>query len=552
MRWGDVEQSYARPLHWIVALLDDEVVPLHFADVRSGRVTLGHRFLAPGPISVDRPARYEALLEQASVIADLARRRALLVERVQAAASSAGATVLADEALLDQVLNLVELPCPVLGAFEARHLDLPPEVLIQEMRSHQRYFSLVDAAGKLLPRFIAVSNTPVQDEALSVRGYERVLRARLTDGRFFFDEDRRTPLGERVARLSRRTWVASLGSMAEKTERLRALAGWFANATDRARHTATVDRAALLAKADLETGMVGEFPELQGVMGREYALASGEPAAVALAIFEHYLPRNAADGFPTEDPGALVGLADRLDTIVGLFGIGKKPTGAKDEGGLRRACLAIIHLTLQREYRYSLAAAVAEALRLLEPKLAAVKRKPTEAPLADQVLDFFRGRLEALWRETHRPDVVDAVLTAGFDDLTGAARRLTALTDLVRRPDFGALAQTFKRVANIVEKQGKDVVPGQVELSLLQDAAERALHAEVGRVSARAEGLFGDENYQAALQLVAELKKPVDAFFEQVMVMAPDPALRANRLRLLMAIGSLFGRVADFSRLQSP
>jgi glycyl-tRNA synthetase beta chain len=551
MRWGDVEQSYGRPLQWLVALLDGEVIPLHFADVASGRVTRGHRFLAPGPITLARPADYEAALERASVIADLGKRRALLEVRVKAAAAAAGASVLPDETLLDQVLNLVELPEPVVGTFDARHLDLPPEVLIQEMRSHQRYLSLVDAAGKLVPKFIAVSNTPVKDVALSVAGYERVLRARLTDGRFFFDEDRRTPLGDRVARLDRRMWVAPLGSMAEKTERIRALGAWFARATGHGADLGTVDRAAVLCKADLETGMVGEFPELQGVMGREYALAGGEPREVALAIFEHYLPRNAADAFPTADAGALVGLADRLDSIVGLFAIGKKPTGAKDEGGLRRACLAIIHLSLQRGYRYSLGAAVDEAQKLLEPRLAPLKRKPTDAPLKEQVLDFFRGRLESLWREAHRADLVDAVLAVGFDDLVGASRRLAALATLVREPGFGALAQTFKRVANIVEKQAKEVARGPVEPSLLQDAAEKTLQAEVSRVAAAILAPLAAEDYPAALALVAGLQAPVDAFFDQVMVMAPDPAVRANRIRLLLEIGGLFGRVADFSRIQA-
>jgi glycyl-tRNA synthetase beta chain len=551
MRWGDVEQSYGRPLQWVAALLDGDVVPLHFADVTSGRATRGHRFLAPAPIALARAGDYEAALEQASVIADLEKRRALLEARLKDAAAAAGATVLPDEALLDQVLNLVELPNPVVGTFEARHLDLPPEVLIQEMRSHQRYFSLVDGAGKLVPKFIAVSNTPVNDVALSVQGYERVLRARLTDGRFFFDEDRRTPLGDRVARLGRRMWVAPLGSMAEKTERLRALGAWFARATGHAAALATVDRAALLCKADLETGMVGEFPELQGVMGREYALAAGEPREVALAVFEHYLPRNAADGFPTGDAGALVGLADRLDSIVGLFAIGKKPTGAKDEGGLRRACLAIINLSLQRGYRFSLGAAVDEALRLLDSKLAPLKRKPTDAPVRDQVLDFFRGRLESLWREDHRPDLVEAVLAAGFDDLAGAARRLAALSTLVAEPGFAALAQTFKRVANIVEKQAREVTRGPVEVGLLQDPAEQALQREVARVAEAIQAPLRAEDYPAALGLVAELKAPVDTFFDQVMVMAPEPALKTNRIRLLLAIGGLFGQVADFSRIQA-
>ena len=484
------------------------------------------------------------------MVPDVHKRRALLLERLEAAVTSAKARLLRDDALVDEVVNLVELPNPVVGTFEARHLDLPPEVLIQEMKSHQRYFSLVGDDGKIAPTFIAVSNTPVKDEALSVKGYERVLRARLTDGRFFFDEDRKTPLADRATRLHRRTWIAPLGTMAEKADRIATLAAALAKATGHEQHLGTIERASLLCKADLETGMVGEFPELQGVMGREYALASHEPAPVALAIFEHYLPRNAQDAFPTEDPGALIGLADRLDSIVGLFGIGKKPTGAKDEGGSRRACLAIINLTIQRGYRYSLGQTIGEAIALLEPKLKDVKKKDKEPPLKVQVLDFFRGRLEALWQQTHRADVVDAVLAAGFDDLARTQLRLNAMSALVGRPDFAPLASTFKRVANIVEKQAKDITRAPVDLGRLVDAAEKTLAAEVGRARETVQAALAANDFGEALARVAPLKAPVDAFFEQVMVMADDRALRENRVRLLMEIGALFSTVADFSRIQ--
>jgi glycyl-tRNA synthetase beta chain len=286
-------------------------------------------------------------------------------------------------------------------------------------------------------------------------------------------------------------------------------------------------------------------------MGREYALHGGEPQEVALAIFEHYLPRNAADAFPTQDAGALIGIADRLDSIVGLFAIGKKPTGAKDEGGLRRACLAIINLTLTRGYRFSLRAAIEHASALLEPKLKDLKKKPTDAPLQAQVLDFFRGRLEALWREHHRADVVDAVLSAGFDDLVTASLRLAAITDWVARPEFNTLAGTFKRVANIVEKQAKDVTAGPVDPARLADPAELALYAQVDQVRAEVVAASARDDYTQAMAKVAPLKPAVDRFFDQVMVMAEDRALRENRVRLLMEISGLFGTVADFSKIQA-
>ncbi|MBX7096738.1 MAG: glycine--tRNA ligase subunit beta [Myxococcaceae bacterium] len=551
MRWGDVDLSYARPLHWIVALLGDEVVPVVFADVKSGRQTRGHRFLTKGPIDLARPGEYLAKLRAAKVEPDIAERKAQVKALVAKAAERAGGKLLEDEALVDQVTNLVELPCPVVGTFEARHLDLPPEVLIQEMKSHQRYFSVVGADGKLLPRFIAVSNTPVKDEAFSVKGYERVLRSRLSDGRFFFDEDRRLRLEERLPKLERVVWQGALGSYREKQVRMGALAkGLHAQLKSPAK-LEHVLRAVELSKADLVTSMVGEFPELQGVMGREYARHDKEPEEVALAIAEHYLPRGASDGVPTRDEGALVGLAERFDTIAGIFGIGKGPSGAADPFALRRACLAVIRVTLERGYRYSLREQVSGALALLEPKLAAIKRKAGEPAVLDQVLDFFRGRLKALWSEAHRADVVEAVLTAGFDDLVAAHQRLTAISARVKQPEFEPLAATIKRVGNIVAKQAKDVARGAVDPSKLNDAAEKALAQAVAGAQGEVQGLLGKGAYAQALDRLTQLKPQVDAFFDQVMVMAEDKALRENRVRLLMQVSGLFETLADFSAISA-
>ncbi|NTX14313.1 glycine--tRNA ligase subunit beta [Myxococcus sp. CA051A] len=551
MRWGDVEASFARPVQWLVALLGGDVIPVVFGDVKSGRTTHGHRFLAPGAIELKAPADYEAALAKANVVADIAKRRAQLVEKLAAAAKAAGGKLLEDEGLVDQVTNLVELPSPVVGTFEERHLDLPPEVLVQEMKSHQRYFSLVDGAGKLLPKFIAVSNTPVRDEQLSLRGYQRVLRARLADGRFFFDEDRKTPLMDRVEKLGRVVWQGQLGTYLEKVERFRTLGVWLAVQTKRAGESATIERAATLAKADLVTGMVGEFPELQGVMGREYARASGEPEAVAQAIFEHYLPRGAEDALPTQDAGALIGIADRLDSLCGIFAIGKAPSGAADPFGLRRACIAIIRLVLGRGYRFSLAGAVDEALRLLAPKLTNVKRKAGDAAPREQVLEFFRGRLKSLWGEQHRTDVVEAVLAAGFDDLVAAHKRLEALSLIVGRADFQPLAVAFKRVVNIVEKQGRDVAGGQTQSQKLVDDAERQLHSAFTQARNSVAGFVQSDDFSGALKEITGLKPAVDTFFDKVMVMAEDKELRENRIRLLTEIGALFNQVADFSKIQA-
>jgi len=550
MRWGNVEGSFARPLQSMIALLGSEVVPVVFADVKSGRQTRGHRFLSNGLLTIDKPADYEQAMDKANVIADIPRRRAMVVETISAAAVKAGGKLLEDNALVDQVTNLVELPSPVVGSFDSKHLDLPPEVLVQEMKSHQRYFSLLDPNGKLLPRFIAVSNTPVRDEKLSVKGYERVLQARLSDGRFFFDEDRRSPLADRIPKLERVTWLKELGSVAEKVERFRVLAAWLATETGKKGELATIDRAAQLCKADLVTGMVGEFPELQGVMGREYALASGEPKEVGLAIFEHYLPRNANDGLPTEDAGALLGLADRLDTLCGMFAIGKRPTGAADPQGLRRSCIAIINLTLGKGYRYSLSKAIDKALEGLAPKLKDVKVKPTQAPAKDEILEFVKGRLEQLWADAARADVANAVLSAGFDDLVAAKKRLDAMAKQVASADFAPLAATFKRVANIVAKQAKDVQRGPVDKALLKDAPELALYEALEGVKGQAAAAVAKDDYGTALQAMATLRPTVDAFFDKVMVMAEDKALMQNRVRLLMDVAGLFDRVADFAQIQ--
>ncbi len=583
MRWGDVEQSYGRPLQWMLALLDSTPIDVVFADVRSGTVSYGHRFLAPQAIAVSKPEQYEPLLEKAQVIAGIDKRKAMLQSRLAEAAKQAGGMLLADEQLLNEVVQLVELPNPVVGTFDAKHLDLPKEVLISEMKTHQRYFSLVDASGKLLPKFIAVSNTPVKDVALSVKGYERVLRARLSDGRFFFDEDCKHSLESRNERLKRRTWVAGLGSVADKVDRIVTLSEVLAKATGNSAELETVKRVAQLCKADLETGMVGEFPELQGVMGREYALKSGEAPPVALGIFEHYLPKGAGDLMPSKHPGALVGLADRIDSLVGLFALGKKPTGAKDEYGQRRACLAVIHVTLSKGYRYSL-----EAILQRSNDSVQESRPPTfgggskaSAGFGDgsgygggegggagfgdgsgegggrldrallDLIYFFRGRLESLWRESFRPDLVEAVLSTGFDDLVETYQRLVALDAVAKAEDFPALAATFKRVANIVEKQAQSSNANDVDTDKLVEDAEKGLFAALTSVEAKTATLFTQGHFEQALKAAVTLKAPVDGFFDKVMVMAEDVAIKNNRIAMLRRIQALFGRVADFGKIQS-
>ncbi|HVP59375.1 MAG TPA: glycine--tRNA ligase subunit beta [Myxococcaceae bacterium] len=549
MRWGDVEQSFARPVQWLLALHGQEVVPVVFADVKSGRMTFGHRFLSPGPHPVAHPRDYPGLLERVRVLADVGTRKERIRREADEAARRAGGRIREDQALLDQVTELVEWPTALLGSFEERHLELPPEVLVQEMTSHQRYFPVLAADGRLLPRFVAISNTPVRDPALSVRGYERVLRSRLSDGRFFFDQDRKVPLAARVPALERVVWQGKLGTYAEKVGRIRLLAAALTRAVGRPELLEVVDRAALLAKADLTTGMVGEFPELQGVMGREYALASGEPPAVAQAIADHYLPRGASDPVPADDPGALVGMADRLDTLAGLFVLGKPPTASADPFGLRRACLGVVHLVLGRGYRLSLGEAVGHALEGVGKKLGLGAAEVADA--GAQLLEFFRGRLRALWAERARADVVEAVLAAGFDDLLLARARLDAFAQVVGAPDFTELAIAFKRVVNIVEKQGKDVSSEPADPRLFQEGTETALAQAARRASAEVHRALGAGDAPAALAAARALKGPVDAFFDKVLVMTDDRPVRENRVRLLREVAQVFAPLADLSRIQA-
>ena len=544
MRWGDVEVQFARPVHWILARFGAEVVPFTFGDVTSGGFTRGHRFLAPGNLDIPEPAAYVELLRRAEVIVDPAERRQAVLAAALAGAAETGGKLLLDDALLDEVTFLVERPSPIVGRFEESYLDLPREVLVSEMRGHQKYFSVTTPDGSaLLPAFVAIANTPVRDPGQARRGFERVLRARLADGRFFYDEDRKAPLASFVDRLKKVTFQQKLGSSHEKMERFRSLALWLSDRLGLPPASReAIERAATLCKADLVTGMVGEFPDLQGVMGREYALASGESEAVARAIYEHYLPRGQGGGLPTADEGAVIGIADRVDTVCGIFGIGKPPTGTADPFGLRRAALGIIHVTLARRYRYDLGKLVDQALAHLEPKLA----KPV-AEVRAQVLEFFRGRLKNLWAEEYPAEVVEAVLAAGFNDLVAVRERLAAVDRMLGDPDFRALAEGFSRT-NIVEK-AKSIPKGDVDAELFEKEAERMLFKSfLGTRQAVEEKLRRDE-FGPALQDFVGLRGPLDQFFIDVMVMAEDPRVRDNRLKLLAEIRELFGKVADFGRM---
>ncbi len=545
MRWGWEKQAFSRPVQWMCALFGEATVTFDFADVTSGNRTRGHRFTDNREIEIARPGDYLRALQEAHVVADIDCRRKMVAEAAEKAAAEVGGRIRRDPELLDTVTCIVEHPTAVLGNFEADYLALPEEVLISEAREHQKYFSVVDESGALLPHFVAISNTPIPDKALIRQGYERVLRARLSDARFFFDEDRKRPLSERVDELRRVVFQQKLGTSFEKMSRFQSLALALAHEAGIASPDldATVERAAYLCKADLVTGMVGEFPELQGVMGREYARGV-ESDGVAEAIFEHYLPRFAGDELPQSDAGALVGLADRLDTLAGILGIGKGPTGAADPFALRRACIGAINIILSRGYRLSLDRAIALAVERLGDKLKTPDK--TRADLAE----FFRERMRNLWADEHRRDVIDAVLAAGSDDVVDAHDRLLAVSQSVKAPGFESLAGGFKRAVNILDKQAKGICLGEVDPALLSDDAEKGLFDALCSTRAQIEAAVASRDYATALDRIATLRAPIDRFFDEVRVMADEAAVKLNRLSLLAAVRGLFAAIADFSRIQ--
>jgi len=539
MRWGDMDVRFARPIHWIVALFDGSVVPFSFGNITSGAVSRGHRFMANTPFPVRDYAHYLEECERHFVIPDPERRKEIIRRETHRVAEAFGGKLRPDEGLLEEVTYLAEYPSAVAGSFPSEFLKVPKEVLITSMRSHQRYFSIVDDADKLLPGFITINNTLTEDPTVVVKGNERVLRARLSDARFFFEEDQKVKLDDRVDALKKVVYQQKLGTSFEKMERFSALAEGLADALNPAVKSQTA-RAARLCKADLVSAMVGEFPEVQGIMGREYALLEGEEHAVANAIAEHYLPTQAGGELPTSDIGAFVSIADKLDTICGCFGVGLIPTGAADPYALRRATIGIIAIILDREYRLSLPVLVSRSLELLSAKLT----RPREQVAAD-VLEFFRGRFINLLGNDFAGDVVDAAVSAGFDDLMDVRARISALAQFRNHPDFEPLTVAFKRVGNII-KEGTDA---PVDPALFLDAAEKGLYEAFQSVKSTVDAMTSAGAYLDALVGIATLRGPVDAFFDQVMVMAEDLQVRTNRLALLTAIARMFGRIADFARI---
>lgn len=540
MHWSSFRVHFARPIQWLLALYGEEVVPFAVNDLQSGNTTRGHRFMAPENVAVTDFDSYRKTLLDRHVVVDMEERRRMVENEVREAAVAAGGELVPDSELIDTVTNLVELPVAVSGTFDRKFLELPREVLITSMREHQKYFSVADGQGNLLPAFIAINNTRIADRQFAAEGHERVLRARLEDALFFFQEDQHRPLTDRLTDLAGVVFQAKLGTMLEKCGRLESLAGFLSEKIAPERSSA-VREAARLAKADLVTDMVGEFPSLQGVMGRHYALQEGMDEAVALAIQEHYLPLRAGSELPTSINGALVSLADRFDTIAGCFGIGQIPTGTTDPYGLRRHSLAILHIIGGHGLPLSLTLCIGKALELYGDKLTAPADETARA-----VLDFMKGRYQNdLIAKGIPAEAVEAVLSVSFDDVNDCRQRIDALMAISTRETFTLLAAAFKRVINII----KDHQDTQVTSELLTEPAEQELYRVYMEVAAKVEPLIAAKEYDAALEAILAMKGPVDDFFDAVMVMAEDEAVKNNRLSLLAAIARLFLTIGDFSKM---
>lgn len=598
MRWGSGAENWVRPLHNILCILDGKIIPVEFAGIKAGNVTYGHRFLAPAVITVNKPEEYEAALEKAFVIADRQKRKALIESQLTEAAKSKNLKPKADDSLLEEVVGLVEYPQILVGKIDDKFMDLPPEVLTMVMRSHQKYFALQNSDGSLSPYFAITSNIKTDDDGKAIiAGNERVLRARFADARFFWDTDRKKPLSEWAEGLKTVTYHAKLGTVADKVGRVSKLASVILNeakdlckdSSQMPEMTDLVSRAVDLCKADLVTGMVGEFAELQGIMGRYYAIQQGEAQEVADAIRDHYKPVGAGDSVPTSPASICVALADKLDTLISMFTIGEKPTGSKDPFALRRAALGVIRIILENNIRlqlklvFALQPAATVAIHNAHEKLI----KKTEEKLHDpdftkhkigkylsvseiayddispdavesvtsQLLDFFHERLKVQLKDSGiRHDVINAVLGKNDDDLLLVKNKAAALQLFLQGADSANLLAAYKRAANIVaaeEKKDKVSYSGKkLEFNILEQAEEKSLALLLEKLQSELNNLKNQEKFAEAMTKLSELRQPLDEFFEKIMVNSDKKDLRIARLCLLSSLKNIMDGIADFAQIE--
>lgn len=543
MRWADLDSQFVRPVHWLVLLFGDDVIDAEILSVKSGRETHGHRFHHPETITIPSPKEYEMLLEtHGKVIADLDRRKEAVRGQVNEIALSKNGTAMIDEDLLEEVASMVEWPVAVMGNFEERFLDVPQETLILTMKTNQKYFYVVDKNDALLPHFITVSNIESKDVTKVQEGNERVIRPRFADAEFFWSQDKKSKLVDRKEQLGTVIFQKQLGTLLDKTNRVSKLAGAIADQIGGDKKFAA--RAAELCKCDLMTEMVGEFPSLQGVMGRYYANHDGENAEVASALEEYYKPKFSGDTLPQTTTSQALAIADRLDTLVGIFAIGQTPTGDKDPFALRRAALGVLRILIESELD----------LDLLElTKLAAKQHdtciKAAEAETA--VFDFMLDRLHAYYLDKGiHPDVLDAVISTKPTKPLDINNRLLAVGAFRKLAEATSLAAANKRIGNILKKIKGDL-PQKIDAKLLQEDAEKNLNQTLTELNDKVQSLIYDAKYQDALAELSTLREPVDKFFDDVMVMADDEKLKNNRIALLNKLHNLFIQIADISKLQN-
>ncbi|CAI1105616.1 glycine--tRNA ligase subunit beta [Serratia quinivorans] len=542
MRWGDSDVQFVRPVHTVTMLLGAELIPGTVLGIDSARTVRGHRFMGEAEFTIDNADQYpQILLERGKVIADYETRKAMIKRDAELAASTIGGKADLSESLLEEVASLVEWPVVLTAKFEEKFLAVPAEALVYTMKGDQKYFPVYDAAGKLLPNFIFVANIESKDPQQIISGNEKVVRPRLADAEFFFNTDRKKRLEDNLPRLETVLFQQQLGTLRDKTDRIQALAGWVAGQIGADVNHAT--RAGLLSKCDLMTNMVFEFTDTQGVMGMHYARHDGEAEDVAVALNEQYQPRFAGDALPESLVACSLAIADKMDTLAGIFGIGQHPKGDKDPFALRRAALGVLRIIVEKNLTLDLQTLTEEAVRLYGSKL-------TNAKVVDEVVEFMLGRFRAWYQEEgHAVDTIQAVLARRPTKPADFDARVKAVTHFRTLEAAAALAAANKRVSNILAKS-TDTLNDCVHASVLKEAAEIQLATHLVVLRDKLEPYFAAGNYQDALVELADLREPVDAFFDNVMVMAEDEAVRVNRLTLLSKLRELFLQVADISVLQ--
>ncbi|MDF2690194.1 MAG: glycine--tRNA ligase subunit beta [Gammaproteobacteria bacterium] len=544
MRWADHDHKFIRPIHWLLMIFGNEVIETEMFGHKAGRYTFGHRFHHPEAIKIAQPNEYsETLLKKGWVVADFTERKLKIQQQIEALAQTLQAKAIVPESLLNEVTAIVEWPVAVLCRFEGDFLKVPQEALISSMQSHQKCFALTEVDGKLLPFFITIANIDSKRVDSVKSGNEKVMRARLSDAAFFYQVDLQTRLEDRLAVLEKVSFQAKLGSMLDRSKRLSQLVVFIANQLHA--NPEMAERAGLLSKADLVSSMVNEFPELQGIMGRYYAQHDGEATEVAAAIFEQYLPRFSGDNLPLTLTGRILSLSDKLDTLVGIFGIGQQPSGSKDPFALRRAAIGLVRLLIEKQLNLDLRELIDEAAKLYANKLP----EPQGAKL---VMEFCFERLYSYYQEKGiRSDIVQAVLLKAGTNLLDIDRRVQAVKGFRELPEALSLAAANKRVHNILHKNANGVRFPAVNVDLLKEPAERDLYQALQIKCEESQSLLERQAYQELLLSLAELNQPIAAFFDDVMVMCDDEAIRHNRLALLQNLRDLFLQVADISVLQA-